>query len=158
MINIGAVFARVKRALMRRGRTVHEAEDLVQEAWLRVASVGGLDKAANPAGFLMRTALNLSIDAHRAQSARGEEVAIEDVVLTDAAPGAEDQVLGRERMARMYVCLGRLPARSRAIFVAHRVEGLTYSEVAREMGISVTAVEKHVTKATLLITHCMEGW
>ncbi len=125
---------------------------------MRVANAGGQGGAANPAGFLMRTALNLSIDAHRARSARGEEVAVEDVVLADVAPGAEDQVLGRERLARMQVCLGRLPERSRTILLAHRLDGRTYSDIARELGISVTAVEKQVAKATLLLARCMEGW
>lgn len=158
MIDLRPVFARVKRALMRRGRTVHEAEDLVQEAWVRMASAGGRQAVANPAAFLMRTALNLSVDAHRAQQARGEEVDLEGLVLADAAPDAEAQVLGRERLGRMSVCLGRLPERSRTIFLAHRLDGRSYSDIARELGISVTAIEKHVTKASLLLTCCMEGW
>lgn len=123
-----------------------------------MAGQQGSAPVANPAAFLMRTALNLSIDAHRAQRAHGEEVAIDDVVLADLAPGVEDVLLGRERLARMSVCLGRLPERTRGIFLAHRLDGRSYTDIARELGISVNAVEKHVTKATLLLTCCMEGW
>lgn len=143
---------------MRRGRTVHEAEDLVQEAWVRMSGHAGREAVSNPEAFLMRTALNLSIDAHRARRAQGDEVALDDVVLADVAPGVEDVLLGRERMARMSVCLGRLPERTRGIFLAHRLDGRSYTDIARELGISVNAVEKHVTKATLLLTCCMEGW
>lgn len=152
------VFSRIRSALMRRGRTVHEAEDLVQEAWVRMARAGGGEAVANPAAFLMRTALNLSIDAHRERSARGEEVALDGEVLVDLAPGAEALLLGRERLARLSVCLGRVPERTRTIFLAHRLDGRSYSDIARELGISVNAVEKHVTKATLMLTCCMEGW
>jgi RNA polymerase sigma-70 factor (ECF subfamily) len=156
--NIKAIFAHVRRALMRRGRTQHEAEDLVQEAWVRMASHGGGEPVANPEAFLMRTAINLSIDAHRTKSARGQEVAIDDVSLVDVAPGAEALLLGKERLVRMTVCLERLPERTREIFLAHRLDGRSYTDIARELEISIKAVEKHVTKATMLLTSWMEGW
>jgi RNA polymerase sigma factor (sigma-70 family) len=158
VLNFQAVFSRVLRALVRRGRTVHEAEDLVQEAWVRMASHAGPDALVNPEAYLMRTAINLSIDAHRARSLHGDEVELDDVVLVDVSPGVEAYLLGKERLARMSVCLSRLPERSRAIFLAHRLDGRSYSDIARELDISVTAVEKHVAKATLLLTSCMEGW
>lgn len=150
-------FSRVKAALRRRGRSEHDAEDLLQEAWLRMARHGQAERVLNPEAFLMRAALNLSIDAHR-RSGHGEEVALDDVLLVDVAPGAEAVLLGKERMQRMASCLARLPERSRAIFLAHRVDGRSYTDIGRELGISATAVEKHVAKATLLLTSCMEGW
>lgn len=156
--HLWATLARIKAALMRRGRTVHEAEDLVQEAWVRMADHLGKQEVANPGAFLMRTALNLSIDVYRARRSQGDEVAIDDVVLADLAPGVEEVLLGRERVARMSVCMGRLPERTRGILLAHRLDGRSYTDIARELGISVNAVEKHVTKATLLLTCCMEGW
>lgn len=156
--HLRSALTRIKSALMRRGRTVHEAEDLVQEAWVRMSGHAGREVVSNPEAFLMRTALNLSIDVHRARRAQGDEVALDDVVLADVAPGVEDVLLGRERMARMSACLGRLPERTRGIFLAHRLDGRSYTDIARELGISVNAVEKHVTKATLLLTCCMEGW
>lgn len=158
MLELKALFSRVMRALVRRGRTVHEAEDMVQEAWVRMACQSGREGPANPEAYLMRTAINLSIDAHRSRSVQGEEVAMDDLVLVDVAPGVEAYLLGKERLARLSVCLSRLPARSRQILVAHRLDGRSYSDIARELDISVTAVEKHVTKATLLLTACMEGW
>lgn len=158
MLDFKAVSSRVKRALMRRGRTVHEAEDLVQEAWVRMAAHEGGGAPANPEAYLMRTAINLSIDAHWARSLQGDEVTLDDVVLVDVAPGVEAYLLGKERLARMSVCLGRLPERTRGIFLAHRLDGRSYTDIARELDISVKAVERHVTKATLLLTCCMEGW
>ena len=67
--NWKTAFARVRSALMRRGRTEQDAEDLVQEAWVRLACYERGQTVAEPEAFLMRTALNLSIDAHR-ESAR----------------------------------------------------------------------------------------
>jgi RNA polymerase sigma-70 factor (ECF subfamily) len=158
MANIKSVLSHIRRTLVRRGRTVHEAEDLAQEAWIRMASHEGSEPVANPEAFLMRTAINLSIDAHRSKLARGDEVATDDLPLVDAAPGAEALLLGKERLARMTVCIERLPERTREIFLAHRLDGRSYTDIARELEISIKAVEKHVTKATMLLTGWMEGW
>jgi RNA polymerase sigma-70 factor (ECF subfamily) len=156
--NIKSIFSRVRRSLVRRGRSIHEAEDLVQDAWVRMASHANSESVVNPEAFLMRTAINLSIDAHRAKRLRGEEVAIDDVPLVDAAPGVEALLLGKERLARMAVGIERLPERTRQIFLAHWLDGRSYTDIARELGISIKGVEKHVAKATMLLTSWMEGW
>jgi RNA polymerase sigma factor (sigma-70 family) len=150
--------ARVRGALMRRGRTAQDADDLVQEAWVRLACYEQEAEVLKPEAFLMRTALNLSIDSHRMQVNHGEEVAVESEVLVDLAPGTEAVVLARERMARLSLCLGRLNEKTRDIFLAHRVDGLTYQEIGRIHGLSTSTVEKHIAKATLLLTTWMEGW
>jgi len=111
-----------------------------------------------PEAFLMRTALNLSIDAHRTSVSHGESVLLEEVVLVDASPAIEDVLLARERLARLSICLGRLSEKSRSIFLAHRVDGLTYREIADRHDLSITTVEKHIAKASLQLTTWMEGW
>lgn len=156
--NWQSVFSRVKGALMRRGRSEQDADDLVQEAWVRLACYAREQPVEKPEAFLMRAALNLSIDAHRTRVSHGEEVLLEDVVLVDASPSAEAVLLARERIARLGVCLGRLNERTRAIFLAHRIDGMSYQQVARAHGLSVSSVEKHIAKATLQLTTWMEGW
>ncbi|MEO6280896.1 sigma-70 family RNA polymerase sigma factor [Roseateles sp.] len=150
--------ARVRSALMRRGRSAPDADDLVQEAWVRLACYEQEQAVQQPEAFLMRTALNLSVDAHRTKVAHGEEVLVDDVVLLDLAPGTEAIVLAKERTARLSVCLGRLNAKTRNIFLAHRVDGMTYQEIARQHCLTVSTVEKHIARATVHITNGMEGW
>ncbi len=156
--NWQAAFARVRAALMRRGRSEHDAEDLVQEAWIRLACYEREQPVARPEAFLMRAALNLSIDAHRTRVSHGEEVLLEDVVLIDTTPSAEAALLAKERMARLSVALGRLNDKTRAILLANRVEGMSYQDISRQHGLSISAVEKHIAKATLMLTSWMEGW
>lgn len=156
--NWQGVFSRIRSALMRRGRTEHEADDLVQEAWIRLECYRRQQPVDQPEAFLMRAALNLSIDAHRTRQKHGEEVMLEDVVLVDTAPSAESVLLARERLERLSVCLGRLNDKTRAIFLAHRIDGLSYQQIARLHGLSVSSVEKHIAKATLLVTAGMKGW
>jgi RNA polymerase sigma-70 factor (ECF subfamily) len=153
------VLARVRGALQRRGRTSHEADDLVQEAWLRLVRYED-DKqpVEQPEAFLMRTALNLSIDTHRTSSGRGEHVLLEHVVLIDTAPSMEAALLAKERMARLTQGLARLSDKTRDVFLAHRIDGLPYTEIAKLHGISVATVHNHIAKATLRLTSWMEGW
>lgn len=156
--NWQAALSRVKDALRRRGRTVHDAEDLVQEAWVRLACYSRERTVAEPEAFLMRTALNLSIDAYRVNSSRGEAVVLDEAVLIDTSPGVEAVALARERMTRLSGCLSGLNSKTRDIFLAHRVDGMSYQEIARKHRLSVSAVEKHIARATLTITSWMEGW
>jgi RNA polymerase sigma factor (sigma-70 family) len=152
LVNWQDVFARVRSALRRRGQTEHEA-------WLRLVRYEDeRQPVEQPEAFLMRTALNLSIDAHRMSVGRGEHLVLEEVLLIDTTPSTEAVVLARERMARFALGVGRLSERTREIFVANRVDGLPYAEIAKRYGISVTTVHQHLAKATLRLTEWMEGW
>ena len=153
-----AVFARVRAALVRRGRSDQDADDLVQDAWVRLACYEHRQLVEKPEAFLMRTALNLSVDLHRARLTRGDEVLLEDVVLVDVAPSAETVLLAKERTARLSACLSRLSVQTREIFLAHRIEDMTYQAIAARHAVSVSTVEKHVAKALRQITTWMEGW
>jgi RNA polymerase sigma factor (sigma-70 family) len=113
---------------------------------------------AKPEAFLMRAALNLSVDAYRLRQSHGEEVLLEDVVLVDTSPSTESILLARERVARLGVCLARLGEKSRTILLAHRIEGKTYKDIAREHNLAVSTVEKHIAKAMLHLTTWMEDW
>ena len=152
------VVSRMQRALVRRGRSVEDAEDLVQDAWLRFACYEGRDDVERPEAFLMRTAINLSIDAHRARATHGEEVMVEEVVLLDAAPTAETTLLAKQRIERLSIGISRLSETTRQVFLSHRIDGMTYNEIAQARGMSISTVHKHVAKATLQLTSWMEGW
>jgi len=157
-MNIKKTLASIRAALRRRGNSAQDAEDLVQEAWVRLVGYQREQVVAQPEAFMMRTALNLSIDAHRARMTRGDEVLAEEVLIIDLAPTAEDSMLAKERVARLSVGVSRLSETTRAILLSHRLDGLTYAEIARARGISVTTVHTHVAKATLQLTSWMEGW
>ena len=52
----------------------------------------------------------------------------------------------------MELAIDQLPTRARQVFVLHRVEGLTYGEISRELDISVSAVEKNMARALMHLT------
>lgn len=156
--DIKTVFSRVRAALRRRGASSHDAEDWAQEAWLRMSR--HLDERAvpNPEAYLMRTAINISVDEYRSRSAHGAVTALDEVAVADVAPSVDAQLLGKERLDRMWQCMERMPERTREIFLAHRVADRTYADIGREFGISETVVGKHVAKATAMLAGWMEGW
>lgn len=153
-----AVFSRVGADLMRRGRTPYEAGNLVHEAWVRLACCELERVIEKPEAFLIRAAPTQPIDVHRTRMSRGEELALDDVAVVDLAPRADAALLGKKRAERIAACLARLPDRTREIFLAHRVYGRTYNDIASELGISTNAVEKLIAEATLQVTCWMEGW
>ena len=156
--DVKAVFSRVRSALRRRGATSFDADDWTQEAWLRMAAHLKGTSVPNPEAYLTRTAINIGIDAYRFRSAHGADTLDEDVAVADAAPGVEDQLLGKQRLERMRQCLERMPARTREILLAHRVDDRTYADIGRELGISETVVGEHVVKGTALLAGWMIGW
>ena len=157
-MNLKKTLANIRAALQRRGNSAQDAEDLVQEAWIRLTGYQRENVVDQPEAFMMRTALNLSIDAHRARVTRGEEVLAEELVIIDLGPTAEDTLLAKERIARLSKGISRLSNRTRSVFLAHRIDGLPYAEIAKLHGINVTTVHQHIAKATLRLTSWMEGW
>lgn len=154
------LFSDTKAALLRRGRTEDDADDLVQTAYLRVADQTQNTHIENLDGYFMRTALNLSIDAHRTARARGEAVLPDDhlLLVEDPAPALDDVLLGRECIERMEVCLARLSERTRQMFMEYRVEGMTLEEIARKHDLNISTVHHHLSKAMFQVAGGMSGW
>lgn len=157
-LSLPPMYFRVRDALKRRGRSTHDAEDIVQEAWMKYMSYERERAVEKPEALLMHIAMNLAVDGHRARAREGSQLLLEDVVVADESPSVEAVVLGRERVARLTQCLGRLSPKNREILLAYRLDGLTYREIAEHHGLSTSTVEKHIAKATLQLLIWMEDW
>ena len=64
-----------------------------------------------------------------------------------AGPDPVGQLESRDLLRRLERAMLRLRPKTREIFMAHRVEGLTYAEIAERTGLSVKGVEKQMSKA-----------
>lgn len=147
-------FTRLKALLRRRGQTPENAEDLVQEAFLRLHEfLGTGHEVQKPEAFLTRTAFNLAVDASRKEPRdRFAPEPVEDLPLVDLDPTPEERLATQQRLAQARdVLQRRVSARTREAFLLHRVEGLKHPEIAARMGISVSAVEKHIARAVLAL-------
>ncbi|MCL4069402.1 RNA polymerase sigma factor [Pseudomonas sp. GX19020] len=104
--------------------------------------------------YLFRTAHNLAVDHVREQRRKpAERMDADDIArVADNQPGQEQVAAGRERMRLLLEILGKLPERTRQVFVLNRIEGLSYAEVARSLRISESSVQKHLAKGLLHVT------
>jgi RNA polymerase sigma-70 factor (ECF subfamily) len=143
----------LKRLLRRRGASPEPAEDLVQEAVLRLHAYtrqGG--RVQNQEAFLTRTAINLSVDQHRhARLDSYESQPIEELELPDLEPAPDEVFAAEQRLMRMREALDRANPRTREVFFMHRLYGFSHAEIARRLRISVSAVEKHVASAVTIL-------
>ena len=150
------VLGRVTRAT----RGSPQAEDYLHSAFLRLEEYRRGHSVDNPAGFLIRTAVNIAADEARRPAARTLEARPVEELIDIAAdePLADEVLAARKRLERVKAGLEQLSPRTREIFLMHRVEGLKYRQIAAELGITVSAVEKHVAKAALFLAGWVEGW
>lgn len=131
------------------------AEDVVQELYLKISGLDPNLEIASPNAMLYRMAINLAHDASRSQKrsvARdtawrmdlrtdlgGEEVAEE--------PSAEQVVISRQRLVEILDAIAALPPQRQKAFRLYKLEGMSQAQAARVMGISVKAIEGHISAA-----------
>lgn len=147
------------RRITRITRDPAGAEDVVQSAMVRMLEYRRANALHNPEAFVARAAINLAIDERRQRARRPEQgIDFIDDPLADSHPLQDEVLRARERLARLKLGLARLSPRTREVFLLHRLEGLKYREIAERLGITVSAVEKHVAKAALFLTGWTEKW
>ena len=156
--NDGKFWAEVLAKIRRRTRAEQDAEDLLHCAWLRLFAYRTENEVRDPAAFLVQTAANLAVDRHRQARRLVSEPVDFDATLADDSPLQDEVFAARERLRRVQAGLERLPPRTRQVFVMHKVEGMKLREIAASLGITQSAVEKHVAKAVLFLTEWTQGW
>lgn len=141
--------APLTRFFLRRSTSPSDAEEMVQDLFLRLMRRADLMSLQNVDGYVFEAAANIARDRGRYEQARGQglHVEINDALAEYDAPDAEQIIAGRQRLKRMLAALDALPPRARAVVILRRFENLTYPQIARRLGISVSAVEKHMVRA-----------
>ncbi len=135
-----------------------EAEDLVQETYLRLlrAHDGGGEAIANPEAYLFTVALNLARE--QAARRRWSMLPIEALEqLSQGQPGeesVEDAAAREQRSAHLQRLLASLPEHTRAVLVMQYRDGLSYKQIAERMGVSAHMVKKHVVRG---LSVCRRG-
>jgi len=100
----------------------------------------------------------LNLSAEQARRAKRSNVVAADVDLhnvIDPTPTADDVLAGQQRLRRLELGMRRLPPRSREVFLLHRSEGLSYLQIASQLHISVSMVEKHIARAAFFLRDWM---
>lgn len=147
----------LERYFSRRIESKPDVDDLVQEVFERLMRRGAVENDDRIDGYVFTTASSVLTDRHRRGRARQEHLHQEFCPDThsgvDFSP--EHVLANRERLAHASAILLELPERTRAIFILRRLEGMRYVEIAERLGISVSAVEKHMQRAMTHMAHRM---
>jgi RNA polymerase sigma-70 factor (ECF subfamily) len=136
-------------------RSPTAAEDLVQEIYVRLAGADAPAEIQNPVAYIYRLGSNLMLDRLRGERRTGRR----DAAWTDSQtsriggeevsnePSAEAAVAARQRLRLLTEALTELGPQTQRVFRMHKFEGMSHPQVAAALGISRSAVEKHMMAA-----------
>ena len=149
---------RLRRKIGQLTRRSNDVDDLLHDAFLRLERYKADKKVENPAGFLVFAALNLGVDQYRREKRQDPGLYENILEIRDNSPLQDEVIAARARLDRVRLGLERLSPRTREVFLMCRLDGLKHAEVAHRLGISESAVEKHVAKAMLFLVEWTAGF
>ncbi len=133
----------------------NEVDDLVQDVFYRLTSRTDSTKLERPEAFIFQIAANLLRDkARREATKRSFTKHLSDQnenAFEELSP--ERVLLGKEKVVALKNALNELPERTRNVFLLHRFEEFKYREIAQQLGISMSSVEKHMMDAIKHLAH-----
>lgn len=145
----------LQRYIHRRAGHAWDAQDLVQETYLRLLSADP-DSIRNPEAYLFTVATNLLRQRAGGRQIGGREDGGLDEVLErlatpcEAAAGVDHEV----RSKRLHELMARLSPKCRAVLVLHYRDELSYRDIADQLDISVHMVKKYIVKG---LAACRQG-
>ncbi|AZS19179.1 RNA polymerase sigma factor [Caulobacter sp. FWC26] len=153
---LDALFRRKAPALMRflsRRTNREDALDLTQEAFLRLTRAADRRPLQKPEAYLARIARNLLRDRAKSVSGHRERThAVLEPELHAANDGDPHLMLeARQLLERHEAAVLKLKPKEREIYLRHRVDEQPYAEIARDMGLSVSSIEKYMIAAIAAI-------
>ncbi|MFT3965786.1 MAG: sigma-70 family RNA polymerase sigma factor [Sphingobium sp.] len=148
-------------ALVNYARTIlgnhAQAEDVVQEAWVRLEGAAADRPVDDPLRYLYRIVRNLALDVMRRsrfeQTVMGMDVTAVADILPDDRPSPEARLSAAREYETVIAALRELPERTRIAFEMHRLGGYKLKEIAVHLDISMSLVHLLISQA---IAHCSE--
>ena len=139
----------LKRYFQRRGAPPDAADDHVQDVYARLAARTKTAAIDNPEAYLMQTASSVWTDALRKKRSRDSQfhVEYEDSAHSPEGFSPENVLESRDELNRFFRALEALTPRTRQIYLLCRMDGMKRREAAKRLGISESAVDRHLMKA-----------
>jgi len=144
------------RHLKRLLRNPQDAQELLQETYVRVLQQVSLDKLeANNRAYLFRIASNLVIDKARKDKRQflQQHEFLEEEQLVSSLPSPQKMAESSQAMRQLKTVLASLTPRCRQIFILNRFKEMTYPEIAERLGVTTRTVERQMSIA---MTLCQE--
>ena len=129
-----------------------DVDDIVQEAYARLAAMDSVKGVRHPHAYLLQTAHSI-ICTHLRRSQVVSIRAVEDAELwrfecQEASP--ERTISDRDELHRVGEIIASFPKQVAAVFMLRRVEGLSQRDTAQRLKVSESTVEKHMAKGIRL--------
>ncbi len=149
-----AVILPYEAALRARLRRVCAAgfdiDNLVAESLARAYTAKDIARITAGRGYLFAIARNLLIDAARRDTIVSLDF-VADLDLLRSDDTLEASLTARDELRRLQAIIDTLPPQCRRVFLLRRVHDLSLGEIAGQMALSVSTVEKHLAKAVMLV-------
>jgi RNA polymerase sigma-70 factor (ECF subfamily) len=143
-------YADLTRFLRRLCGDASLAEDLAQEAGMRLISAMQREHIEQPRAFLFHAAANLARDQLRRRVVAQDYA--DALGESEPAPGTDQIAAVQQEVALVAKAISDLPARARAVLQLARIEGYSQKEIAEKLGIKAKTVENHLTRALTQLT------
>lgn len=130
-----------------------EADDVVQEAYSKFASMESVEDIRNPKNYLFMIARN-TIVSHVRHSRVVSIRSVDDLEVLGVAandPTSEIQVSDREQLQMLAIAVSELPEPSRKAFLMRVVDELPHRTIGERLGMSDNAVQKNIAKSIVLL-------
>jgi len=133
-----------------------DAEDVVQEVFLRVAKHGA-DAIDDPKAWISRIAWRASIDRYRSLGRSDQEEFDERIHEPQIRPvGTEQEVISRETLALLDRMIAALPKKERDALLLTSVEEMSSAEAAKVLGATETSIRARVFRARQKLTEKLQ--
>ena len=134
--------------LARKHRGACETDDIIQETYTVLASLQNREQIRFPKAYLFRVAHSVLVRQIRQSRVVSIRAAwdLEDFDIPDEGPSPEETTLHRDELAQIAVAIASMPIQTRTAFVLRRVHGFSQREIARQMRLSESTVEKHIAR------------
>lgn len=135
------------------------AADIVQDAYAVLFTNEAWRQISNPPAYVLRVVRNLAVEYLRRQSiVRFFSFSeLGDPEHTDDVPGPFEHVSGRQHLRLLAAAIAALPSHCRDIVILRRIEELTPREIAKQLGLSLSTVEKRLARGLYLIEKALES-
>jgi RNA polymerase sigma factor (sigma-70 family) len=130
-----------------------EVDDIVQEAYSRIARLEEFRHIANPRAYFLEVARNVLYEQlRRSRIIRIDTVAEMDLPnIPDDSPDPERVAIGKDEVTKLKRLIEGLPDRCRTMFVLRKIDGLTQRQIAERLGVTENTVETQVGRGLRLI-------
>lgn len=137
-----------------------DVEDIVQETYVRLARIAPSGHVRHSRSYLLQTARNLALDHIKRHEFRfgtswDESSEADSGLHPSKADPVYDETVSQEEFGRFCEAVRMLPLQCRRVFVLKKVYGYSQRDIARELGLAESTVEKHVAKALALCARAL---